>query len=163
LARCLIIGCGCRGRALGTELLLRGHAVRGTSRDPGTRAEIEAIGAEAVAADPDRISTLVPAFEHVSVACLLLGTATGSENELAALHGTRLEMLVERMLDTTVRGILYEASGSVDPGLLETGAERVRAGCQRSLIPYVVLDRDPRDRAPWLRDALAGVQHLLGA
>lgn len=163
MARCLIIGCGCRGRALGTELLQRGHAVRGTSRDPATRAEIEVIGAEAVAADPDRISTLVPAFEHVSVACLLLGTATGSDEELAALHGTRLEMLVERMLDTTVRGILYEASGSVDPELLNAGAERVRAGCRRSLIPYVMLDRDPADRAPWLRDALAGVQQLLGA
>jgi hypothetical protein len=161
LARCLIIGCGCRGRALASALLERGHTVRGTSRDAGTRAEIESTGAEAVAGDPDRISTLVPAFEHASVACLLLGTATGSDEQLAALHGTRLEMLVERMLDTTVRGILYEATGSVDPELLEAGGERVRAACRRSLIPCVTLECDPSDHALWLRDALAGVQRLL--
>jgi uncharacterized protein YbjT (DUF2867 family) len=161
LARCLIIGCGCRGQALAAALLGRGHAVRATSRNAGTRAEIESAGAEAVAADPDRISTLVPALEHVSVACVLLGTAIGSDEELAALHGTRLEMLVERMLDTTVRGILYEASGSVDPALLRAGAARVRAACERSLIPNVMLDSNPSDHALWLRDALAGVERLL--
>jgi uncharacterized protein YbjT (DUF2867 family) len=161
LARCLIIGCGCRGRTLASGLLERGHTVRGTSRDAITRAEIEAAGAEAVAGDPDRISTLIPAFEHVSVACVLLGSATGSDEQLAALHGTRLEMLVERMLDTTVRGILYEAAGSVDPGLLKSGAARVRARCERSLIPYVLLDSDPSERELWLRGALAGVQRLL--
>jgi hypothetical protein len=135
--------------------------VRGTSRDGATRAAIESTGAEAVAGDPDRIFTLVPAFAHVSVACLLLGTATGSDEQLAALHGTRLEMLVERMLDTTVRGIVYEASGSVDAELLKAGAERVRAACQRSLIPYVMLESDPADSAPWLCEALAGVEQLL--
>jgi hypothetical protein len=163
LARCLIIGCGCRGRALASGLLERGHTVRGTSRNASTRAEIESAGAEAVAGDPDRISTLVPALDHVSVACVLLGTATGSDEELTALHGTRLEMLVERMLDTTVRGILYEASGSVAAALLQAGAERVRAACERSLIPNVMLDSAPSDHALWLRDALAGVEQLLSA
>jgi hypothetical protein len=137
--------------------------VRGTSRSASTRAAIESVGAEAVAGDPDRISTLVPALDHVSVACVLLGTASGSPEELSALHGTRLEMLVERMLDTTVRGILYEASGSVDPALLRAGSERVRAACDRSLIPTVLLDSDPSDRALWMRDALAGVEQLLNA
>ena len=63
--------------------------------------------------DPDRIGTLIPALQHVSVACVLLGSATGEEDHVAALHGTRLEMLLAKLLDTTARGIVYEARGSV--------------------------------------------------
>jgi hypothetical protein len=47
--------------------------------------------------------------------------------------------------------------------LLQAGAERVRAACERSLIPNVMLNSDPSDHAPWLRDALAGVEQLLNA
>ena len=72
--------------------------------------------------DPDVVGTLVRSFEHVSVACVLLGSAEGTPAQLAALHGTRLEMLLARMLDTTVRGIVYEASGSVDRDVLAAGA-----------------------------------------
>ena len=64
--------------------------------------------------DPDVVATLAGSLEHVSVACVLLGSAVGSPDQLGALHGTRLEMLLTRMLDTTVRGIVYEAVGSVD-------------------------------------------------
>ncbi len=104
--------------------------------------------------DPDRIATLTPALAHVAVACVLLGCATGSDEQLAALHSSRLEMLVERMLDTTVRGIVYEAAGSVAPAVLESGAARVRHACERSLIPYALLTADPSDRPAW-RDAAA--------
>jgi Trk K+ transport system NAD-binding subunit len=41
LARCLIIGCGCRGRMLARELVKDGHAVRGTTRDRARLAAIE--------------------------------------------------------------------------------------------------------------------------
>lgn len=153
MARVLIVGCGCRGLELTRALRARGHAVRGTTRDRGRSSQIEAAGAEPFIGDPDRVSTLGPALAHVGVACLLLGTASGSEAQLAALHGTRLEMLLERMLDTTVRGIVYEAAGTVDPTLLSTGAERVRHACERSLIPYVLLTADPSDHAGWLRAA----------
>jgi Trk K+ transport system NAD-binding subunit len=139
LARCLIIGCGCRGQALARELKARGHAVRGTTRDPGATAAIEAAGAEAIVGDPDRVATLAPALEHVSAAVILLGSATGSAEALGALHGTRLEMLLLRMLDSTVRGIVYEASGTVDPAMLGAGAQRVRAFCEGSRIPYSLL------------------------
>ena len=159
--RCLIIGCGCRGRTLARELRAGGHAVRGTTRSPGRRAEIEATGAEAFVGDPDLVGTLAPALEHVGVACVLLGSAVGTPEQLAALHGTRLEMLLERMLDTTVRGVVYEAAGSVDPELLRHGAERVRYACERSLIPYVLLSADPSDPAAWLQDAGAAVQRAL--
>ncbi|MGZ4186170.1 MAG: NAD(P)H-binding protein [Solirubrobacteraceae bacterium] len=140
MARCLIIGCGCRGQALARELVARGHAVRATTRDPDRVAAIEGVGAEAIVGDPDRVATVAPAFEHVGVAVVLLGSATGSTEALTALHGSRLDMLLLRMLDSTVRGIVYEATGSVDPSILDTGAERVRAFCEGSMIPYALLD-----------------------
>jgi putative NADH-flavin reductase len=161
MARCLIVGCGCRGLALAAELRARGHAVRGTTRDPARRAELEAAGVEAHIGDPDRIATLAPAFAHVGVLCVLLGSAQGSPEQLAAMHSTRLEMLLERMLDTTARGVVYEQSGSVDRSLLAQGAERVRRACERSLIPFVLLDSDPRVHEVWLADATAGVERIL--
>ncbi len=161
MARCLIIGCGCRGLSLTRELIAAGHAVRGTTRDPGRRAEIEATGAEAVIGDPDVVATLARSLEHVSIACVLLGSAVGSPEQLAALHGTRLEMLLTRMLDTTVRGIVYEAAGSVDAALLGAGAARVRERCEDSRIPYVLLEADPADVDAWTDAAVAAVNRAL--
>jgi uncharacterized protein YbjT (DUF2867 family) len=138
-----------------------GHAVRGTTRDPGNCAAIEAVGAEAFVGDPDRVATLTPALEHVSVACLLLGSITGAPEALAALHGSRLDMLLERMIDTTVRGVVYEASGTVDPSILEAGSERVRRACERSLIPYQLLISEPTEPGPWVAAAGWAVQRAL--
>jgi hypothetical protein len=159
----LIIGCGCRGRLLAGELHARGHAVRGTTRDPGRLGEIEAAGAQALQADPDRIATIAPAFEHVSIACVLLGSAAGPRDRICALHGTRLEMLLARMLDTTVRGVVYEAAGSVDPAVLGTGSQIVRDACVGSRIPYVLLDADPADHGVWLPAAADAVDIVLEA
>jgi uncharacterized protein YbjT (DUF2867 family) len=161
LARCLIIGCGCRGRLLARELLAQGHAVRGTTRDADQLGVIEAAGAEGVLGDPDVVGTLVRSFEHVVVACILLGSAVGSPEQLATLHGTRLGMLLERMVDTTVRGVVYEAAGSVDRSLLEAGSALVRARCEDAWIPYDLLRADPGDAGAWTAAALAAVDHTL--
>lgn len=158
MARCLIVGCGCRGQALARALRARGHAVRGTTRTEARRAAIETTGAEPFVGDPDRIGTLAPALAHVGVACVLLGSATGSGDQLAALHSTRLDMLLQRMLDTTVRAVVYEAAGTVDPAVLAVGAERVRSACERSLIPYVLLEHDPRDALAWTAAAVTAVE-----
>ena len=163
MARCLIVGCGCRGLELTRSLRAVGHAVRATTRDPARRAEIEAAGAEPFVGDPDRVATLGPALDHVGVACLLLGSAVGTEEELTALHTTRLDMLLERMLDTTIRGIVYEAVGTVPAEILAAGAERVRHACDRSLIPYVLLTADPGDRDGWATAAADAVERALMA
>ncbi|MGH2875382.1 MAG: hypothetical protein ACRDNJ_16305 [Solirubrobacteraceae bacterium] len=159
MARCLIVGCGCRGIELGRELRAAGHTVRGTTRDASRSADLEAAGIEPFVADPDRVGTLAPAFAHVGVVCVLLGSAAGSVEQLAALHGPRLGMLLERMLDTTVRGIVYEASGDVDAELLEEGARRVRLACERSLIPYALLTA--RSGPAWPMEAARAVQGVL--
>lgn len=161
MARCLIIACGCRGRLLARELIARGHSVRGTTRSPAGLAEIEAAGAEAALGDPDVIGTLVRSFEHVSVACVLLGSAEGAPEQVAALHGTRLDMLLARMLDTTVRGIVYEAAGSVDRDVLAAGAGLVRERCEDSRIPYVLLRADPADHRAWTAAAVGAVHSTL--
>jgi nucleoside-diphosphate-sugar epimerase len=163
VARCLIVGCGCRGQALARELRGEGHAVRGTTRVPERTAAIEAAGAEPHVGDPDRVGTLFPALAQVGVACVLLGSAVGTEEQLAALHSTRLDMLLEKMLDTTVRGVVYEAAGTVDPQLLALGSGRVRYWCERSLIPHVLLESDPADHEAWTEAAASAVRRALMA
>ena len=135
--------------------------MRGTTRDISRVAEIQAVGAEAFVGDPDRVATLVPAFAQVGVTCVLLGSATGPPDSLAALHSTRLDMLLEKMLDTTSRGIVYEAAGTVDPELLAAGAERVRWWCERSLIPFTLLDAATADHGAWRRAAADAVDGIL--
>jgi uncharacterized protein YbjT (DUF2867 family) len=158
MARVLIVGCGCRGRELARELRTHGHAVRGTTRDPRHQADIEAAGAEPVIADPDRIGTLVPAFAGVTIMTVLLGSATGPQAHLEALHTTRLEMLLLRAIDTTIHGILYEATGTIDQQLLDRGAELVKEMCEQSSIPYALLRAGP---ANWVPGAIGAIDALL--
>ena len=131
MARALIVGCGCRGRELGGELASLDWQVRGTSRDrpTPTRDAIEAAGFEAAPADPDRPGTVLEICGDVAVVVWLLGSATGERDAVAAIHGPRLERLLEKLVDTPVRGFAYEVAGSVDPAVLAEGAEIVeRAG-----------------------------------
>lgn len=146
---------------LSRELVRRGDAVRGTTRDPSRLTGIVDAGAEGVLADPDRVATLVGALDHVSVACVLLGSAVGPAAQVAALHSTRLEMLLTKMVDTTIRGVVYEARGSVGADLLAGGAERVRAFGERSLAGWALLDADPSDHQAWLSAAVAAVDEVL--
>lgn len=147
---------------LARGLMAEGHAARGTSRDPARRSALEAEGGEALDGDPDRIGTLMPALAQVSVVYLLLGSAAGEREAIAALHGQRLSMLLEKLIDTTVRGIVYEAAGTVDVALLHGGAELVREACERSRIRYTLIETDPGERGQWLAEALGAIPKLAG-
>jgi uncharacterized protein YbjT (DUF2867 family) len=125
MARALIVGCGCRGRELGTQLLAEGWAVRGTSRRDEGRGAIEAAGIEAALADPYRPGTILELVNDVAVLVLLLGNASGSEEELAAIHGPRLERLMEHLVETPVRGVLYEGTKE-GAGVVEAAARTWR-------------------------------------
>lgn len=154
----LIVGCGCRGQALGVELSAE-HAVRGTSRFPERVAELEAAGIEGVIADPDRLATLVPALSGVSVVCWLMGTAERSPE----LHGLRLQTLLEHLVDTPVRGLVYEAAGSVDESLLQRGAQIVRTASQTWHIRGEVVSADPAVHDQWLEAMKEAVARTLSA
>jgi hypothetical protein len=80
---------------------------------------------------------------------------------VAALHGPRLRMMLEKTTDTTVRGVVYEASGTVDPETLASGRALVERFAAYNEIPLQVLEADPSDRAAWLAAARSGVQALL--
>jgi nucleoside-diphosphate-sugar epimerase len=157
LARVLIVGCGCRGRALGVALAGAGHAVRGTSRSPERFGELEKAGIEGVVADPDRLGTLMPALAGVTVVCWLMGSAADSPD----LHGARLRSLMEHLVDTPVRGLVYEAAGAVDARLLATGASIVREASQTWHIPVEIVDADPAAHEPWLEAMKEAVERLL--
>ncbi len=161
MARVLIVGCGCRGRELAAELVHQGHAVRGTTRHLAMVEAIEGSGAQGVIADPDRLSTIVPQIEGVSVVCWLLATAVAEAEVVAALHGPRLETLLERLVDTPVRGFVYEAAGPVHDRWLERGAEIVRRTGERNRIPVQVVEEDPSGRAQWRQAMLQAVTRVL--
>jgi nucleoside-diphosphate-sugar epimerase len=159
MARVLIVGCGCRGQELARELTGAGHAVRGTTRDAANIGAIEAAGAEGAVADPDRLGTLLPLLAGVTVACWLMGTAEG--DDVAALHGDRLDSLLGKLVDSGVRGLVYEAAGSVDAGLLDDGAARVQAAGSMNSMPVAVIATAPSAHADWLAAARAAVDEVL--
>lgn len=160
MARALIVGCGCRGRMLGQRLLGEGWAVRGTSRREEGLTAIEAAGIEPALADPDRLGTVLELVGDVAVAYWLLGSAEGDAEALEAIHGSRLERLMERLVDTPVRGVVYEAAGSVPAPLLAGGAEIVREAGERWRIPFAVLDSEPDPPAAWVDAALVATAGL---
>jgi uncharacterized protein YbjT (DUF2867 family) len=153
----LIVGCGCRGQALAAALAASGHAVRGTTRSAARVAELETAGIEGVVADPDRLGTLIPALAGVTVVCWLMGSADDS----ADLHGPRLRSLTEHLLDTPVRGLVYEAAGTANATHLEQGASIVRDASHTWHIPAEIVDADPTDHEAWLEAMKGAVGRLL--
>jgi nucleoside-diphosphate-sugar epimerase len=160
VARALIVGCGCRGRALGQQLLDDGWAVRGTSRRDEGLAQIEAAGIEPALADPDRPGTVLDLVGDVAVVAWLLGSAAGEAERLEAIHDSRLERILERFVDTPVRGFVYEATGSVPAPLLERGEAAVARAGETWRIPVASLDADPADPIGWTEAAFAAVSKL---
>lgn len=161
MARALIVGCGCRGGRLGQRLLADGWAVRGTSRRAEGLAAIEAAGIEPAHADPDRPGSVLELVGDVTVVLWLLGSARGAPEAVAALHGSRLERLLEKLVDTPVRGLVYEAAGELPPELLEHGRGMVERFSRTWRIPALALAADPGDTEAWLEGALAATRAVV--
>jgi uncharacterized protein YbjT (DUF2867 family) len=139
-----------------------GYAVRITTRTENGRAAIEASGAECWIGTPDRLATLRAALDGVTILCWLLASATGPENELRALHASRLEFFVTQAIDTTVRGFIYEAGGTTAAAdALREGIDVVQGVAERNAIPLALLTAEPGDGAAWLAQSRAAVDSLL--
>jgi uncharacterized protein YbjT (DUF2867 family) len=160
--RVLVVGGGRRGLDLAEELTGEGHAVRVVTRTEARDEEIRAAGAEVWRGDPDRIGTLRYALDNVTLVLWLLGTATGDPEQVAALHGSRLEMMLERTVDTTVRGVVYEAAGTLPPEVYASGIREMRRANERNEVPFALLEADPHDGEAWLPAARAAIASLLG-
>lgn len=143
------MGGGCRGLELTRSLTADGHAVRAVTRSESGRAAIEAAGGECWIGDPDRIGTLRYALANVTILLWALGPV-----DVPELHGSRLEMMLEKTIDTMVRGVIYERGGG------EAIVERM---CALNEMPYVVLDADRSDSAAWARAARGAIDGLLVA
>ncbi|MEH3054862.1 MAG: hypothetical protein PGN13_12805 [Patulibacter minatonensis] len=163
--RALIVGAGARGLVLAEHMRARGDAARIVTRRPERRAEIEAVGGEYLEGDPDRIGTLRYACENVTILVWALGTAwsddPADDERIADLHGSRLQMMLERTIDTTVRGVLYENAGSLPDGHFASGREVMERMCRKNEIPFAFLDADPTDHEAWASAADEAVAGLL--
>jgi hypothetical protein len=160
LARALIVGCGCRGRERGAELVGLGWQVRGTSRAQAGLDAIEAAGLEPAGADPDRPGTVLELCADVAVLIWLLGWAAGEPDAIAAVHGSRLERLLEKLVDSPMRAFAYEAAGSVDEDVLAAGAQLVEHAGESWRIPVAVLS-GRRDEPGWAGRSAEAVAGLL--
>jgi uncharacterized protein YbjT (DUF2867 family) len=149
MARALIVGCGCRGRLLGVGLLEEGWMVRGTSRREEGLVAIADAGIEPTLADPLAPGSVLNLVGDVATVVWLLGSASGDPEEVGAIHGERLERLLERLVETPVRQFVYEARGSVDAAVLGRGMEVVEAAADTWQIPVATLLVDPRDSETW--------------
>jgi hypothetical protein len=149
------VGGGERGLVLARELTAEGHAVRAVTPDEARRAEIEATGAECWIGTPDRIGSLRYALDNVTVLLWLLG-----EEDNRDLHGSRLTMMLERVIDSTVRGLVYETGAPAT----ETGAAEVRRMAAYNEIPYAFVDAfDPAEEADWVRGIREAIDGVLAA
>lgn len=161
MARALIVGCGCRGRELGAALLAGGWQVRGTTRRSGVLAEIESAGIEGIVADPMEVGTVFDQIEGVGIVYWLMGSATGPHDDVAAVNGARLAALLEKLVDTPVRGVVYEARGSTPAAALAEGTRVIREAAVRWRIPAEVVAADPGSPAEWCEAMLAAGERAL--
>jgi nucleoside-diphosphate-sugar epimerase len=160
VARALIVGCGCRGRELGRALRMRDWQVRGTSRDQAGLEPIAAAGLDAAEADPDRPGTILDLCGDVSVVVWLLGSALGEPELIAAVHGPRLERLLEKLVESPVRGFAYEASGRVASHHLDAGREIVERAGRIWRIPVALIEGE-RGGEGWSERTAGAVAALL--
>ena len=110
-------------------------------------------------ADPDRLATLVPVLDGVTVVCWLMGTAVDSPE----VHGDRLRTLMEHLVDTPVRGFVYEAAGPAGSELLDQGAQIVREASQIWRIRVEVVSADPASHDEWLGAMKEAVERTMSA
>ena len=130
MARALIVGCGCRARELGRAALGRGLA--GARNDPrrgaggGDRARGHRGRPSPTPIASARCSTR-SATSRWSAGCSGRRRAIPSCSPRCTARGS--SACCEELVDTPVRGLVYEAAGSVTPERLREG----RAGGRRRL------------------------------
>jgi len=135
--------------------------VRGTSRTEEGTALIEAEGLEGAVADPGRPATVLDLVGDVAVVFWLMGTAAGPVDAVEAVHGPRLERLLEHLVDTPVRGFVYENAGIVPAKVLEGGEQILLDASRRWRIPAALITTSPSAHKEWLREASEKTARLL--
>ena len=154
MARALIVGCGCLGSELGRTLSHEGWAVRGTSRSPEGAARIESAGIDGVVADPDRVGTVLEHVGDVAVVAWALGEASGTS--APDVNGPRLERMLERLVDTPVRGFVLEA-----PSARGEARKLVEEASRTWRIPVRIVDTPRGQPQEWVEAMRRAFNELL--
>ena len=139
-----------------------GWQVRGTSRTQAGLDAVAAAGIEAARADPDRAGSVLELVDDVAVVVWALGSATGAPDEVAAVNGPRLERVLEHLVDTPVRGFVYDGAGSAPERVLAAGAAAVRAAGERWRIPVALVTTPPEPADGWVGEMAGAVRSVLG-
>jgi hypothetical protein len=164
MARILIVGGQDRGLRLATSLTRAGYPVRTVSgADPSQAIRHQVYGVEHFVADPERPGTLKAALEHVSVACWLFGSASDTSPGVTLLNGRHLKRFLHHTVDSSVRGIVYEATGSAPSATLATGTSLATGFARLHAIPIALITADPLDRDAWLADGRKAITGILKA
>ena len=129
-----MVGGGCRGLRLARTLVAEGHAVRAVTRTPARRARDRGGGLRVLdrRPRPHRVAALRAGQRHRPA---VAARARRRGPNVEALHGSRLRMMLDKMTDTTVRGVVYEAAGTVEPAVLEAGAAELALAQTLNEIP----------------------------
>ena len=154
MARAMLVGCGCHGRAAASILAERGWAVRGSSRGGVGRTAIAAAGLEAVEADPDRVGSIVELLGDVTVLAWLLGDVADPAG--AELNGPRLESLLQKLVDTPVRGFVFEPPPS------GAGKALVADAVARWHLPVELIETSRDEPDAWARAVADAVERSVG-
>jgi hypothetical protein len=145
--RVLIVGGPGRGEALAASLVAEGHAVR-VAGDEARRAAVESAGAQLWIGEPDVIGTLWRALDAVTVLLWAL-----ADDDRPDIHGSRLRFMLEKVTDSTVRGVLYETGGTHE----ESGLAEMRHARETNEIPWTTVDGGAEDWVAAARGAVTAV------
>jgi hypothetical protein len=149
--RAFVVGGGERALALTRSLTAEGHAVRlVVDGEDEARAAREA-GAEPWPGTPDRIGTLRMGLDNVTI---LLWMQADSDPDHPALHGSRLEMMLDKTTDTTVRGVVYETGSPHE----EAGLHEMAEARRKNEIHFRTVDLAAAD---WPAACRAAIDELL--
>jgi hypothetical protein len=105
---------------------------------------------------------VLDAIEGVALVYWLLGSAQGDPDAVAALHGPRLQRLLEEIVDTPVRAVVYEVTVGLDPEHAGAAFAALSDAGRRWRIPFEVVDAERAKPELWLVGMLAAASELVG-
>ena len=71
-------------------------------------------------------------------------------------------MMLSKVIDTTVRGVVYEAAGTIDPQAFATGIAELERMGRLNEIPHEVVDADPTDQRTWVAAVRRAIGRAIG-
>ena len=71
-------------------------------------------------------------------------------------------MMLSKVIDTTVRGVVYEAAGTIAAQAFATGIAELEHMGRLNEIPHAIVDADPTDEGIWVAAARDAIGRLVG-